>query len=983
MAEGGGEETVGGTVPRGTGSGGIEAGGLPKTIGKYRILGKLGEGGMGVVYEAEQSEPRRIVALKVIRGGAAQDEAHVRMFQREVETLARLKHPGIGGIYESGRTEEGRHWFAMELVRGPDLSAYLAGRPGKINRQELEHRLRLAARIAEAVHYAHQRGVVHRDLKPSNIIVTGERSNATSPGLPEVKILDFGLARLTDEDLPAAETLTVAGAIKGTLPYMSPEQAKGDSALVDVRTDVYALGVVLYEMLTGRRPYDVARASLLEAVRVICEQLPQSMAASWPGERRLDADVETIVFKALEKEPDRRYGSAAALAEDLGRYLNSLPIMARPPSVAYQVRKFARRHRPLVAAAAASSLAVLGGLLVSTALYYRAERERAGAQAVAGFLSSMLEGVGAQVAQGRDTALLREILAQTTARIGRELGAEPEIEARLRDVMGNAYFQVTDFDQAQAQWDRALDLYRKVRGENHMDSAVQYSNLGLLAEARSDYPGAEQKFRRALEIARRSGADDPRTPQFAARLANQFVNQARYEEARALLEDALAGQRKIFKGGHADLAVTLNTLGNTYQYLGRLEEAEKNYREALAMHREVLGDKHPFVVTDLVNLAFLLDKRGQLAEAEAVFRDALARNRVLYPGGHEGTSICLGGLSSLLQRAGKYSEAEPLAREAVAMNETIYGPRSAIYARSLDSLGVLLAAKGEESAADEAQTKALEVRRQVFGPRHPDVASSLNNLGMRKLDAGRFALAEELIGQAVEIQVAAAGADSASSLTLMNNLARAREGRGDLAGAEKLFREVIDRRRRVLGHDNVYVAVSEYYLSRLLRDDGRPAGAEPLAREAAAIVTKALGEKHVQTTIMRLELAEVLTARGKLDEALSLARGIKERAEEGQDTPAKGALEAGVVLGRVLSAAGKHPAALKELEAVLARGEGVMSETALGSARIALGAALGAAGRKPEGREILQEVRAGFTAKYGPDHRIARLAAKEIRRLGG
>ncbi|NJN64540.1 MAG: serine/threonine protein kinase [Acidobacteria bacterium] len=340
---------------------------IPDSIGEYRILGKLGEGGMGVVYEAEQRDPRRVVALKVIRGGAFVDDDRVRMFQREVETLARLTHPNIGAIYESGRTEDGQHFFAMELVRGSTLSAHLATRPPVTAPGELEQRLRLFAKLASAVHHAHQRGVIHRDLKPSNIIVIEDTEaraagaqSATRTVTPELKILDFGLARITDDDVRAASMITEVGVIKGTLPYMSPEQARGDGDAIDVRTDVYALGIILYEMIAGQRPYDVLKASLIEAVRVICEEPPRSVALSWGGSRRLDPDVETIIGKALEKEPDRRYASAAALADDVSRFLDSEPIQARPPSAAYQVRKFAKRHRPIVAGAgiAVASLVV-------------------------------------------------------------------------------------------------------------------------------------------------------------------------------------------------------------------------------------------------------------------------------------------------------------------------------------------------------------------------------------------------------------------------------------------------------------------------------------------------------------------------------------------------------------------------------------------------------------------------------------------------
>ncbi len=358
---------------------------IPEQIGQYRILRKLGEGGMGLVFEAEQQNPRRRVAFKVIRGGQFIDEGRLQMFRREADTLARLQHPDIAAIYESGRTEDGQHFFAMELVQGETLDVYLQRRPKVITAQELRVRLRLFCKIADAVHYAHQRGVIHRDLKPANIVVSealpGEDGSRSDGQLPRIKILDFGLARITEGDLAATSMMTEVGTIKGTLPYMSPEQAMGDPAAIDIRTDVYALGVILYEMLAGRRPYEMQSISLVEAVRVICEQPPRPLQQVWLGDHPLDADVATIVAKALAKSADERYGSAAALSEDLERYLTSQPILARPASAFYLLEKFVARNKLATSFAATVLLLLIGFGVWMSLLYVRALRAESAAVA--------------------------------------------------------------------------------------------------------------------------------------------------------------------------------------------------------------------------------------------------------------------------------------------------------------------------------------------------------------------------------------------------------------------------------------------------------------------------------------------------------------------------------------------------------------------------------------------------------------------------
>ncbi len=422
---------------------------LPARIGSYLIRRRLGEGGMGIVYEAEQQTPKRAVAIKIVRGGEFVDEYRVRLFQREAQTLARLKHPAIAAIYEAGRTEEGRHFFAMELVPGVPLTEFARDR-GPPKRERLE----LFRKVCDAINYAHQRGVIHRDLKPTNILVDSE-------GNP--KILDFGLARISDPEVSLMSTLHDVGRLMGTLPYMSPEEARGDTDAIDVRSDVYALGVVLYELMTGQLPHAVRRKALPEAIHMISQEPPRR-----PGtiDRTLRGELETIILKALEKDPDRRYQTAALLSEDIGRYLTNQPILARRASGFYQLRKFVVRHRLAVGFAVASIIVV----------------------------SAARVWVDSTMKQG-EARFIRELFDKN------EL-AEAITQAQYAELLS----ENGRLDEAEPKYRRALAAFQRLREDDRAGPVlVSLATLLIRREEPSDkdYEDAEGFFAEALDLFRR------------------------------------------------------------------------------------------------------------------------------------------------------------------------------------------------------------------------------------------------------------------------------------------------------------------------------------------------------------------------------------------------------------------------------------------------------------------------------------------------
>ena len=680
---------------------------LPR-IGRYRIIRLLGEGGMGSVYEAEQDQPRRRVALKVIKAAWASPELF-RRFEQESQTLGRLQHPGIAQIYEAGTADTGfgfQPFFAMEIIHGKSLGEYADAR--HLNTRQ---RLALMIQVCEAVQHAHQRGIIHRDLKPGNILVDEN-------GQP--KILDFGLARATDSDAQVTRQ-TDMGQLLGTLAYMSPEQVLADPLALDTRSDVYALGVILYELLAGKLPYQLTR-HLHEAVQTIQQVDPDPLSLV---SRMYRGDIETIVARALEKDKARRYASAADLAADIRRHLEDEPITAKPPSTTYRLQKFVRRHKALVAGTAAVFLVLVAGVITSTSEAVRARRaehvaaaEAASAKAVNDFLQNDLLAQASASNQSGPNAKpdpdikVRTALDRAAARIEGKFAKQPEVEAAIRDTIGKTYSDLAEYAESQKQLQRALDLERQALGPENPKTLSTLNALGRTVWFQGKYPEAETLVGRAVELQRRVlGPEHPDTLYSMNILGNVYRVQGKDVQAEALYTQTLQSRRRVLGPEHPDTLISMNNLANVYWSQGKYAQAEALYSQTMAIQRRVLGPEHPATLLSMGNLAGSYANQGKYAQSEALFSQTLEISRRVLGPEHPRTLEFLSDFASIYQRQGKY-----------ALSETLAG-------------------------------RVLAGRRRVLGSEHPDtLQSSAPALALAYVSQGKFAESEPLAREALEFE---------------------------------------------------------------------------------------------------------------------------------------------------------------------------------------------------------------------------------------
>jgi serine/threonine protein kinase len=771
-------------------------------VGPYRILEPLGEGGMGAVYLAEQEEPiRRRVALKLIRAGLDTKSVLAR-FESERQALAVMDHPNIARIFDAGATELGRPFFAMELVRGDPITDF-CDRRGLSTRDRLE----LFTNVCRAVQHAHHKGVIHRDLKPSNILV------AEADGEPVPKVIDFGIAKAASAPIAGGTLMTRQGQLIGTPEYMSPEQTESGALDVDTRTDVYSLGVVLYELLTGARPFDPDRlrgASHAELQRIIREEEPpkpstkvstggagaRDVAARHATDvralaRQLRGDLDWIVLKAMEKDRARRYDTANALALDIERYLRDEPVLARPPSATYRFRKFARRNRVGVAIASAVAFGVVSAavgltyaLVESNRQRAVAERARAESEAVTAFLSGMLSAADPRN-RGRDTPV-GDLLDTASESIEGEFSSAPQVEAQLRATIGSAYSALGDYGAAEKHLVRALETQKRTLGAEDPRTLTTMNTLGILREHQGRYVEAESLHAGVLAVQRRVlGDGHPATFEAMTNLAADLAGEGRREEAVPLLRSAVDG---LLRSPGEEDRVTLgamNNLASLYMDLGRLAEAESLQKRVLAVHRRVLGDEDPETLVAVNVLATLYIAQRRPAEAQPLLEALVAARRRVLGNEHPETLTALNNLASLYFDIGRFGESVALHREVLETRRRLLGPEHPHTLVSMGNLGDAYARNGEAAKGEPLLAEAVRTAARVLGPGHAIHAVTLRKYGVCLGRLGRHGEAEAALLEARRLIAAAYGEGHDRTRLAASDLADLYESWGNEAEATR------------------------------------------------------------------------------------------------------------------------------------------------------------------------------------------------------
>ncbi len=769
-----------------------------RRIGSYRLIQQIATGGMGSVWLADRADQQfnKQVAIKLIKRGMDTDEV-LRRFHAERQVLARLEHPNIARLHDGGATDDGLPYLVMEHIHGTPLDEYC-----NHHSLTIHARLELFRHVCDAVQFAHRNLVVHRDLKPANILIT---SNG------EVKLLDFGIAKVLEDDV-AGRSLGVTRIDQRpmTPEYASPEQIRGE--VITTSSDIYSLGVVLYELLSGRRPHSFNSHSLTEFERVICEvePMPPSQAVATPNtdtaprcgldprqlRRTLAGDIDTIILKALRKEPQRRYSTVEQFSDDIQRYVDGRPVLARSGARLYRARKFIRRNRWAVALVTTVFLALSTIALVTSNQSRRLDRERKAALDAKQIAQE--NNVRAEAEANRTRTALRsfrdvlaltdpneantrqisarELLDQAAERIHSQHADQPDVEAALQVTIGTAYQNLGLLEQAETHLQRAVDLCERLDSSPNMQLSESLSALGVLRHRQGKLPEAEILLRRALDMGRQLGAGHySELTVLLATLGSLRNTQGDLKEAESLLREALSLAKKQFGDDHRYVAVSKGELGHLLRERGNYEEAESMYREALAFHESQQDSRTADYTAILNSLGELLARQKRCPEAEPMLRKALDACTTIFGREHANTAFVLNNLGNLYQDCGNAGEAEAAYRESLSIRRKLLGDRNLEVATSLNNLGSLLNAQGRLDEGEAELRNAIDIYQENVGDKDWRVANSRSHLGECLIRQERYSDAEKELVASVKGLRSTLGPDHPASQRAIKRLVRVYE----------------------------------------------------------------------------------------------------------------------------------------------------------------------------------------------------------------
>jgi len=842
-------------------------------VDQYSIKRVIGEGGMGVVYEALQQSPRRTVALKMMKQGVTSKSA-LRRFEYEAQTLGRLRHDGIAQIYEAGTWDDGsggRPWFAMEYLPGAKtLTRYC-----KDKKYGTRERLDIFNKVCAAVQHGHAKGIIHRDLKPSNILVT-------SSGVP--KVIDFGVARSTDSDLAVTTLQTDVGALIGTLQYMSPEQCDADPNDIDTRSDVYALGVLLYELLCDQPPYTLRHAAIHEAARIIREEEPTKPSSL---DKRLRGDIETITLKALEKDRDRRYQSATALEEDIDRYLAGDPIAAKAPSAIDYLKRFARKHKAAAVSISAIFVVLVAAVIAISIFAVEAKRQREDAEfsydlaitsavkakEVKDFVTTMLSSVDPATAKTMDKELMKLVLSRASESVGKQFEHQPWVEAEIRSLIGSTYMSIGQLDEAEPHLVEALDIRRSVLRDTDPDMLDSISDMGALLYKQGKSMEAMPYLQEALEKRLDAlGNYDPKTLQSVSKMGDLFYQLSKWEEAMPYYAEALEGHRFIYGEEHPDTLVSIGKMGLVLNTLGRREEAIPYYEQALEGQRRTLGNEHPNTLGSIGNMGILLAQQGRLNEAMPYFREVLEIQRLVHGDEHSDTLASISNMGKLLALLGNLEEAGLYLREGLETSRRILGNEHPETLRLITNMGDLLYRQGKYDEAMVYIIEAFETERRVHGDENPDTLLAMHNVGSLLMSQDKYEEAMPYLREALEKRRQLLGDLSEDTLFSFNAMGRLLSRQGQYEEAMPYYTQALETRREVLGDTHPDTLTSIGDMGDLLLDQERYDEAMPYIREALETSRSELSDENPKTLTAMGRMGNLLFKQGKYEEAMVYLR---------------------------------------------------------------------------------------------------------------